>query len=198
MACRRRINGATRSGLRLVMQRLIPKPSLGLFLAARGTFRDNQQFRRVLPRGNTPTQLPAVISEYVMSNCPFRSPPPPTINPRGGAAMPEVVEGGGQKKQSFVASLLAWVIRRHTRARKKDSNESRSTRNTMQMAKLEYLIINQFAANDSPSSSSLRRSTIAVSCAAGARSRSASRTFSRCANSKQRTLAVGLPMDPQG
>jgi hypothetical protein len=74
MACRRRINGATRSGLRLVMQRLIPKPSLGLFLAARGTFRDNQQFRRVLPRGNTPTQLPAVISEYVMSNCPFRSP----------------------------------------------------------------------------------------------------------------------------
>jgi hypothetical protein len=36
MACRRRINGATRSGLRLVMQRLIPKPSLGLFFAARG------------------------------------------------------------------------------------------------------------------------------------------------------------------
>ena len=36
MARRRRINGATRSGLRLVMQRLISKPSLGLFLAARG------------------------------------------------------------------------------------------------------------------------------------------------------------------
>jgi hypothetical protein len=36
MACRRRINGATRSGLRLVMQRLIPKPSLGSFFAARG------------------------------------------------------------------------------------------------------------------------------------------------------------------
>jgi hypothetical protein len=38
MACRRRINGATRSGLRLVMQRLIPTPSLGLFLR-QGAFR---------------------------------------------------------------------------------------------------------------------------------------------------------------
>ena len=36
MACRRRIKGATRSGPRLVMSRLIPKPSLGLFFAARG------------------------------------------------------------------------------------------------------------------------------------------------------------------
>jgi hypothetical protein len=44
MACRRRINGATRSGLRLVMQRLIPKPSLGSFFAAMGIFGDNQQF----------------------------------------------------------------------------------------------------------------------------------------------------------
>jgi hypothetical protein len=68
MACRWRINGATRSGLRLVMQRLIPKASLGLFLAARGTFRDNQQFRRVLPWGNTPTQLPAVLKLITPAN----------------------------------------------------------------------------------------------------------------------------------
>jgi hypothetical protein len=112
--------------------------------------------------------------------------------------MPEVVEGGGKKSKVLWRRYLHGSSDVILEREKKDSNESRSTRNTMQMAKLEYLIINQFAANDSPSSSSLRRSTIAVSCAAGARSRSASRTFSRCANSKQRTLAVGLPMDPQG
>ena len=199
MACRRRINGATRSGLRLVMQRLIPASlAWGLFLAARGTFRDNQQFRRVLPRGNTDTQLPAVISEYVMSNCPFRSSAAHDKSARRGCDAGGC-GGRGAKKAKFcgVVTCMGHPTS-YPSAKKRTSNELRSTRNTMQMAKLEYLIINQFAANDSPSSSSLRRSIIAVSCAAGARSRSASRTFSRCANSKQRTLAVGLPMDPQG
>ena len=49
MACRRRTNGATRSGLRLVMQQLIPKPSLGLFLAARGHFGTTNNFDECCP-----------------------------------------------------------------------------------------------------------------------------------------------------
>jgi hypothetical protein len=110
MACRRRINGATRSGLRLVMQRLIPKPSLGLFLAARGTFRDNQQFRRVLPRGNTPTQLPAVISEYVMSNCPFRSAAAHDKSARRGRDAGGC-GGRGAKKAKFCGVKVATAIR---------------------------------------------------------------------------------------